>query len=204
MNNILPSQTPIEYNKTEEYDIIIENTIRMLMTRGIIENDGTAEDREKIIFDETKKIINNKNDDNLYKIKTTKGIYLIKLLPQKITTKHEFMTENKDTHNIIIVSQATDKLVMGMITEFPNTEIFRENDLKTDKASHKFQPIFILLSKEEEVKYLQEYKIKKHEMAKINFYDPMTRYFNARSGQIFKIIRSSPISITEIIYRVVK
>lgn len=208
--SILPNQTPIEYNKTEEADKIIHNIIKMLYTRGIIV-DNNKDETSKQIDNATKKILDNKNDDNQYKIETTDGQYLIKLLPQKITTKskssniYEFLTENKDIHTIIIVSQITTKLVMELISEFPNAEIFKESDLKTDKASYCFQPKFILLSQEEEKQYLDAYQIKKNEMAKMNFYDPMARYFNTKSGQIFKIIRASPISsISEITYRVVK
>lgn len=198
--SIIPNQTPIEYNENEKIDIILTNTVKMLYNRGIIVNEQIA----------LKNILEQKNDENQYNVETTLGNYIIKILPQKITTKskssniYEFLMENKKNHTIVIVLQITNKLITDMQSEFKNTEIFREFDFMTDKASYCFVPKHELLSDEDVKKCIEEYKIKKRDMAKINSFDPMAKYFNAKPGQIFKIIRASPISAVEISYRVVK
>lgn len=198
--SIIPNQTPIEYNGDEKLDIILTNTIKMLYNRGIIDDEHTI----------LSSVMEQKNDENQYNIDTKVGKYVVKILPQKITTKskssniYEFLMENKKNHTIVVVLQITNKLISDLQSEFKDTEIFREFDLMTDKVSYCFVPKHELLSDEDGKKCMDEYKIKKREMAKINAQDPIAKYYNAKSGQIFKIIRASPISAVEITYRVVK
>jgi DNA-directed RNA polymerase subunit H (RpoH/RPB5) len=83
-------------------------------------------------------------------------------------------------------------------------ETFSHSELAVDKTNHILQPKFILLTDEEAKNTLKELGIEKNSLPKIYYYDPMAKYYGAKIGDIFKIIRTSPTSgVNANVYRVV-
>ena len=76
-------------------------------------------------------------------------------------------------------SISTDFNLKTSIDEYFNLKKVILNDLTSE--------IWNILS-------LEEYEIKKREMPKMFVSEPISRYYNAKIGQIFTIIRSSEIS----------
>jgi DNA-directed RNA polymerase I, II, and III subunit RPABC1 len=59
------------------------------------------------------------------------------------------------------------------------------------------------LSDEDTKKVLEEYSAKKKEMPRIYVTEPVSRYFNAKIGQIFRISRPSETAVESPYHRLV-
>jgi DNA-directed RNA polymerase I, II, and III subunit RPABC1 len=60
-----------------------------------------------------------------------------------------------------------------------------------------------MLNEEETQLFLKEYLLKKREIPKMFISDPVSKYFNAKVGQVFRIIRPSEVTGQSIYYRMV-
>lgn len=198
--SVIPQLLPLEINSEKKRKIILENTIRMLTNRKLLD--------ETKLNENIKKICSIDSDELLYIVKldypeiyypksdNTKNIY-IKILPQKITGINkstnigEFITKYKLFPKIIIVNSITTTVHDIITNDYLYSEVFLERDLMIDKIQHISVPHHELLNEENSKKVLEEYLIKKKEMPKIFVSDPIARYFNAKIGQIIKIIRPS-------------
>jgi len=78
-----------------------------------------------------------------------------------------------------------------------------EKKLMIDIVSHISVPKHELLSLDDSKKVLEEYMVKKREMPKIYSGDPVSKYYNAKPNQIFRIIRPSETAGLGISYRLV-
>lgn len=115
------------------------------------------------------------------------------------------MQENKINHAIIVVKDSITHFAKQVFSEAKSLTIehFRENELYIDKLSHVLVPKHELLSEEEEKELFKTYKIKGIHLPKILSSDPISRYFGAKKGNIFKITRPSETSGEYIYYRIV-
>ena len=68
---------------------------------------------------------------------------------------------------------------------------------------HELQPKFELLTEDEKNRQFSEYEIEKKNMSKMFSTDPIARYYSAKSGDVFRIIRPSPFTIMGFHYRYV-
>jgi len=100
-----------------------------------------------------------------------------------------------------ITSFARELLAPG---ELPNCkmEIFKESELLVDITEHKLVPKHVVLTTEEKQEVLNRYKLKEHQLPKIQQSDPVARYFGLNKGQVVKIIRTSETAGRYITYRV--
>ena len=87
---------------------------------------------------------------------------------------------------------------------YENVEIFYQPYMVINITRHDFQPIFHLMTKEEEDEFLQKYNITKSKAPKIFKTDPVAKYYGAKTDQVFKITRRSGVSGEVNYYRVVK
>jgi DNA-directed RNA polymerase I, II, and III subunit RPABC1 len=85
------------------------------------------------------------------------------------------------------------------MNEYTNAEIFFENEMMEDLPSKIFIPEHQLLTEEEKANILETFK--EIELAKINDTDIMSRYYLAKLGDIFRIIRPSITAGKNIFYR---
>ena len=176
--------------------------------------------KKENLEDNIKKILSVDSDDNLYKIQldnpevyypkneNTKNFY-VKLLNQKVTgvskTSNigDFLYKYKNNPTLIIVSSITSKAQQQLQEEFSFSEAFLEKELMMDLVSHVSVPKHELLDDNDSKLVLEEYFTKKREMPKIFVTDPVSKYYNAKIGQIFRIIRPSETSGQTFSYRLV-
>jgi DNA-directed RNA polymerase subunit H (RpoH/RPB5) len=205
-----PQLLPIQKNRDKEREDILTNVIKMLTNRGLLKKSDLNEniskitesiretDEYKITLDYPERYYENEN-------KT----FIVKIINQKIAGVSktsiigEFLYENKNSPKIVVVNSITSKALNQIETEFKNTEVFLERELMIDLVSHVAVPKHELLTDKDAEQVLQEYETKKREMPKIFITDPVAKYFNARLGQIFRIIRSSETSGQSAYYRLV-
>ncbi len=192
----------IEINNQEKNEIILENTVRMLTNRGVLAQDKLDDNIEKY----KKKL----KDDLIFVIKSDTGMpdYVVRFVFVKLTTIRKipgvddfFKTYNK-MHKLFIVKDVTQKGYKQFL-EFPNTEVFWDHELMIDLVSHDIVPEHQPLSSEEKEEYIKAYQTKGIEMPHIFVTDPVSRYYNMKVGDVFRIIRPSITSGHGVSYRLV-
>lgn len=184
-----------EYNNKEINQIVIENVLKMLERRKLI--DSWSDEYSKIENVETKTII-----DILLKDKTKYSIYIINAKLSSIiqgTPLDDYLSNNIDIHKVVIARDISKKVVKQIVTEYKNAEIFFESEMLEDLPSKIFMPVHQLLTVEEKTELLS--KFNEIELAKIFVTDMMSRYYGAKVGDIFRIIRPSFTSGKNIFYR---
>lgn len=204
---------PIEKNLESQKNTILTNLIKMITERGLLS--------EKNLDKNIKNIISMNTDDNIYKIPLDNGekyygkdgtYMMVKLLSQKITSLSkasgisDFLNLYKSQPKIIIVASINPKIQYVVRTDtstYTNTEIFLEKELLINIVDHVSQPKFILLNEEETKTVLDLYNAKRREMPKILISDPIAQYYNAKHGQLFRIIRPSETAGQVVTYRLV-
>lgn len=155
----------------------INQTLKeMLYDRGYILNDNIA----------------TKDDDIIY----------IQILDEKKIGKREIlniiqeMEEENRNHLILVIPQ---KLTPLALQELKNTdkeiEIFLFKELMFNITKHYLQPTMRILNKNEKKELVHQ--VKTSQLPIIMKNDPICRYFNAKTGMIFKFERPS------IYYRIV-
>ena len=209
--SVIPQLLPLELNAEKRKKEVLTNIIKMLTNRKLLNASN--------LNDNIKMILSQDSDDNIYKIKldnpeiyydkSIEPYFYIKLLNQKITgiskTSNigDFIYSKKNTPKLIIVSGITNKTLMQLKLDFPNSEIFTEAELMIDLVSHVAVPKHEMLNEEETQIFLKDYLLKKREIPKIFISDPVSKYFNAKVGQVFRIIRPSEVAGQSIYYRIV-
>lgn len=82
-------------------------------------------------------------------------------------------------------------------------EVFMHNELRVNITKHMDVPRHIILSKEEIEKLKKELDINNAQLSRILTTDPVSRYYAAKKGDVFKIIRPSLAAGQTIVYRLV-
>lgn len=205
---VVPQLLPIEKNNESRKNTIFTNIVKMLIERKLLEGSK----KEEYI----KQLINTHSDDQTYKINLDyaqgeKGM-IIRLINQKVTSISkssgisDFLTTYKMQPKIIVVTSINPKTryqVQSDPITYPNTEIFLEKELLINIIDHVSQPKFVLLSDDEIKDVLESYHAKRRDIPKMLFTDPIACYYNAKPGQMFKIIRPSETTGEAISYRLV-
>jgi len=186
----------IEYNNKDIINIVTTNVLKMLKRRSIIDDDEKT--FTEISEDITKKaIIEFKVKDN-----SKYSIYFVNEKLSSIaqgTTIDEYLSSNLEIHKIIILKDAAKKVLKQILTEYKNTEFFFEHEMLEDIPLKSFIPVHQILNEDEKKELLN--KFSENELSVILNTDMMARYYNAKIGDIFKIIRPSLSSGTSIFYR---
>ena len=186
----------IELNNKEINNIVCLNVLTMLYRRKLI-------DDVKMIFTEIENDINQKaiiefklNDNSKC------SIYSINTKLNSITHGtpiDEYLSNNITIHKIVILKDAAKKVLKQILTDYKNAEFFFEHEMLEDIPSKIFIPEHIILNKDESKELLS--KFTEHELSNILDVDIMARYYNAKVGDIFKIIRPSIVAGNSIFYR---
>jgi DNA-directed RNA polymerase subunit H (RpoH/RPB5) len=196
-----------EYNELEKIEIIVSNILKMLIERKLILNDNYKTHKNQIIS----KIKNT----NFYNIeldnpdKDNKKIYLIQFINENIiniskgSQIYNNINKNLDIHKIIIVNSISNRQLMSIINLFQNIEVFTKTELMCNLIDHIYIPKHYLLNAKEKEKFYEEYNITNTEIPKCFTMDPVAKYYNAKSGDIFRIIRASELTGESIYYRLV-
>jgi DNA-directed RNA polymerase I, II, and III subunit RPABC1 len=177
------------------------------MSRKIIYNMLTARG-----YEITKDFIEENEETSLFnKIDDSDKIYIFypniskKVGVSTIRTYIEEMENNEVNNAIIVVKDAVSAFSKKEFARKKdlNVEYFKENELLIDITEHVYVPKHILISESEKKELLKKYKIKADKIPKIHTSDPVARYYGAKKGQVFKIIRSSETSVETLFYRIV-
>jgi DNA-directed RNA polymerase subunit H len=209
--SVIPQLLPLELNSEERKKKVLGNIIKMLTNRKLLKTEN--------LKDNIKNLIEQDSDNEIYKIKldnpevyydkSAGNTYYVKLLHQKITgvSKNsnigDFIYSIKNAPKLIVASGVTNKALQQLQEEFPNSEVFTEPELMIDLVSHVAVPKHEVLSEEETKIFLQDYILKKRQLPEMFISDPVSKYFNAKVGQVFRIIRPSEVSAESIYYRIV-
>ena len=163
----------------------------------------------KNIYDVLKKSLESSNDEvAIFNENVNNKKYVIKFMNKTIQTLKKspdvqsFVDNYNNDYKFLIVLNMSDKLKKSMST-YINLEIFTISDVVINVIEHYLQPEFKLLNNEEKDKFNIEYDLKNKDFPRMYNTDPIARYYNAKSGDIFEIKRFSPISGYSVIYRLV-
>jgi len=186
----------VEYSNKEVNQIVIENVLKMLERRRLI----------KSWSDEYKKIGDDLASKSIFQIqltdKTNYSIYLINAKLSSIvqgTPLDDYLSNNIDVHKIIVARDVAKKVVKQIVGEYKNAEFFFESEMIEDISSKVFIPEHQLLNSEEKVELLD--KFNELDLARILLTDMMVRYYGAKIGDIFRIIRPSFTAGKNVFYR---
>lgn len=181
---------------------ILLNVVKMLTSRGFLVKEKMQEN-----FNNLKTQI---NEEKIFKIKSNNSdkYYYIMFVYGKLTTIKKiqgldnFLQISKG-HNRIFISDSINQKAYKQFIELNNTEVFFDYELKMCILEHDLQPEFQLLTEEEIEVFMDEYQLTKKQLSKMKSIDPIARYFNAKGGNIFRILRASTSSGIGIHYRMV-
>jgi DNA-directed RNA polymerase I, II, and III subunit RPABC1 len=136
------------------------------------------------------------NNDSVY------SIYIINSELSSVvknSSLDNYLSNNVNIHKIIIIKMITKKACNQLNTEYRNTEFIFEHELMEHIPSKVFIPKHQLLSPEEKNELLE--KFNENNLSEIFTTDVMSRYYGAKSGDIFRIIRPSITAGNNIFYR---
>lgn len=182
----------VEKHQKDILATVITNIVLMIANRNYINKDK--------INEVVKTLLSLSPDDMVYKIPINfKGFkeYVFKIIPHSISTVNkasgisDFLLTYKNTLNMVVVEDVSKKARDDIYFRFPNSQVFAKEDLLINKVDNNLVPEHILLEPDQVEAFYEEYNVKKKHIAKINSQDPIAQYYNAKPGDIFKIIRPS-------------
>lgn len=181
---------------------ILLNLTKMLTERKVLDS--------KNVDKNFKNLLKQKNEERIFSIKSdmNNDTYNIFIIYGKITTVKKiqgldaFLAASKGQNRIFIGDNISLKAYKQFMA-YKKSEVFFEYDFLMNIVEHELQPKFELLSEEEKEIKFKEYNIDKRNMSKMFSTDPVARYYAAKAGDIFRIIRPSPFTGMGFHYRIV-
>ena len=186
----------VEYNNRETIQIVMENVLKMLERRKVV--NSWSNEFKKISSDLITKTIfmielNNKQNC---------GVYLVNAKLTSVvqgTPLDDYLSNNIDIHKIIIAKDVAKKVVKQIVGEYSNAEFFFESEFMEDIPAKTFIPEHHLLGSEEKAELVS--KFSENDIGRILVTDVMSRYYGAKIGDIFRIVRPSFTAGKNIYYR---
>jgi len=194
----------LEKNNDDIRKTVLTNAIKMLTERNLLDQNNLDQNIEKIL--------KMHSDDYLYIIDlNNEEKCAIKIFNQKITgiSKQsgisDFLNKHRDTHKIIVVKSITTKAGQHVRNNYPNSEIFLENELMINLIENVLMSKYELLDRnsEEYKTFYEHFQCKKRGVPKLYATDPAARYYNLKRNDIVRIIRPSETSGESAFYRLV-
>ncbi|XP_077981098.1 DNA-directed RNA polymerases I, II, and III subunit RPABC1 [Glandiceps talaboti] len=128
------------------------------------------------------------------------GIKTIKTYCQKLQ-------EENITRAIIVVQTGMTPSAKQSLSDMAPKYIleqFLEAELLINITEHELVPEHVVMTPEEKAELLARYRLKEHQLPRIQQGDPVARYFGLKRGQVVKIIRPSETAGRYISYRLVQ
>ncbi|XP_070563148.1 DNA-directed RNA polymerases I, II, and III subunit RPABC1 [Ptychodera flava] len=128
------------------------------------------------------------------------GIKTIKTYCQKL------QEENITRAIIVVQTGMTPSAKQSLVDMAPKyiLEQFLEAELLINITEHELVPEHVVMTPEEKAELLARYRLKEHQLPRIQQGDPVARYFGLKRGQVVKIIRPSETAGRYISYRLVQ
>ena len=183
-------------NISENKQIILQNLYEMFNDRKLINK--TENSKYKNLF-------NSAISDDELTVKFENKKYIIHFLKNIIKKQQILKLVDDESNNyVLVLMDAKSVKYVKDVKNLNNIEIFTNFELLINPTKNIYlSQQHILLNESEKNQLLDEYNCTLNELPKISINDPITRYYNAKNNDIFKIIRNNPISINSIVYRVV-
>jgi len=191
-------------NKNQKLEIAIKTLCRMMIERKytnksiteiyniIKSNNNNAGD---MIYDEILFTV----DDKKYGIKViTTFLTTIK----KEVSIENFLNKNVDVHKFLIIDKLSDRAIK-QILEYTNTEVFTVDELLIVLIDHNLVPPHYLQTPAEKDEYFKVFNHHPRDMKKILVNDPIAKFYGAKVGDLFKIVRPTITSGKDVDFRIV-
>lgn len=118
----------------------------------------------------------------------------------------EIMDNNDVVRGIVVMRvevTAFARRALERINSSFQLETFKQSELMINITNHTLVPKHEILSDKEKKDLLKQYSLKESQLPRIQKLDPVSRYFGAKPGQVFKIIRKSETAGRYVTYRIV-
>lgn len=184
-------------NNKEINSNIIKNVLLMLKRREKIDDVDS-------IFNSLQEDI---NSTTVFKFTSNNNKFGINILNSKLNSiiskspLDEYLNSNLDVHKIIIIDNPSKRAVKQLYSSYQNCEFFFLREMIEDICAKVFVPQHIILNNEDKDDLLKRFKLK--DLSKILSTDVMSRYYDAKVDDVFKIIRPNITTGHSIFYRVV-
>lgn len=97
--------------------------------------------------------------------------------------------------------EVMDKMILNQKTY---VQLFYDSSISNNVVKHVLQPEFTLLSPQEADMFLKHARLTLQRLPQMHYDDPVAKYYGARPGRIFRILRSLPLDLhQEVYYRAV-
>ena len=184
-------------NNKEINSNIVKNVLLMLKRRQKIDDVDS-------IFNSLQEDI---NSTTVFKFTSNNNKFGINILNSKLNSiiskslLDEYLNSNLDVHKIIIIDNPSKRAVKQLYSSYQNCEFFFLREMIEDICAKVFVPQHIVLNNEDKDDLLKRFKLK--DLSKILSTDVMSRYYDAKVDDVFKIIRPNITTGHSIFYRVV-
>lgn len=125
------------------------------------------------------------------------GVKTIKMLAERM--------RNEGVQRAIMVTQANmtpfAKQCLSEMAPKYYIELFQEAELLVNITKHTLVPEHRILTREEKQTLLDRYKVKDTQLPRIQFNDPVARYFGMTRGSVVRIVRPSETAGRYVTYR---
>tara|TARA_B100000900_G_C20545122_1_gene702190 strand:- start:341 stop:949 length:609 start_codon:yes stop_codon:yes gene_type:complete len=190
--------TNVKYTEKELNQIIIKNLLKMFKRRLIVSDEETTYEqiKETLVPNKTIKIKLDNGNNGL--------IYIINGKVTSVTQNSpidEFLSSNTNLQKFVIIKDPSKKTFKQITENYPNSEMFFQHEFLEDIPSKDIIPNHVLLNDIEKEELLENIQIRN--LKRIYTTDMMSRYFNAKIGDIFRIDRLNITSGKAVDYRVV-
>jgi len=127
----------------------------------------------------------------------------IKTIKQYCTRMQE---ENISRAIIVVQLGMTPSAKQALVDMAPKYQLeqFLESELLVNITEHDLVPEHLVLTPAEKAELLARYKLKDHQLPRMQVGDTIARYYGLKKGEVIKIIRASPTSGRYVTYRIVQ
>ena len=188
----------VTYTEKESNQIILSNFLKMLKRRNLIS------DVDQVFDSLSNSIVSNKS----IKIKIDNNSHvLLYIVHGKVTSItqnspiDDFLSNETNLMRFVIIKEPSKKTFKQISENYPNSEPFFLHEFMEDIPAKDIIPIHTPLNLEEKEELLKVIQLRN--LKRIFSTDMMSRYYNAKLGDVFRIERLNPTSGMGVDYRVV-